>query len=206
MMNCKEDEVRFSTAIGVMCATLPPRDVVTKILLLGYDYAMSDLPIERIEYAVSRAMRECRFTPSPAELRGLAGEQTIEQQAIMAYDALRYALENHGTRSIDFCDDLPLNATVRSLGGWDRLRDVPCHERDKWYRPKFIRTYSQLAQTALTPELTAPLIHARSSSEVPIMKIRLNRQSLERKLTSPEEIEVTPHKMLSEFRPDIKKP
>lgn len=45
----------------------------TEALLTGYWLGLSDLPLPVVSAGVQRALRECQFMPSVAELRKLAG-------------------------------------------------------------------------------------------------------------------------------------
>lgn len=64
------DRVRFGTVIQALAATF--RVDVTEALLEGYRIGLDDLEQELFEQAARRALRECRFMPTPAELRSFA--------------------------------------------------------------------------------------------------------------------------------------
>lgn len=124
----------------------------------GYELGLSDVPIDRLKMAVVRAIRERKFMPTVAELRELAGELTPDVRAVKAWDAFQNAVVAHGSYvSVDF-DDPVINATVRNLGGWERVCDLPVSEFDKWLRKDFDRVYKALCQAGIGPDAGAPLL------------------------------------------------
>lgn len=126
-------------------------------MLMGYRMGLEDLPIEDIARAVARAMKDCRFMPTPAELRELAGVVNLKQRAILAWDALDAAVVAHGYyRSVDF-DDRVINAAVRNLGGWKAVCDKPLEEYQTFFRKEFERVYLALCQTGVSAEQSAAL-------------------------------------------------
>lgn len=124
----------------------------------GYELGLSDVPLDRIKQAVVRAIRELKFMPTVAELRELAGELTADVRAVKAWDAFQKAVVRHGYyKSVDF-DDPVINATVRNLGGWERVCDLPASEFDKWFRKDFERCYKAFCQAGIGPDAGAPLL------------------------------------------------
>jgi hypothetical protein len=113
-------------------------------LKLGYWMGLKDLPLADVEASIGRALNERKFMPKPVELRELAGQMTAEQRAVLAWDALRKAIREHGTyASVNFDDPL-INATVRSIGGWQQLGLQAQEEFEKWTSQKFTKTYASL--------------------------------------------------------------
>jgi len=150
------DRPQFVLAMAAMAATF--RREATEALLTGYWMGLNDLPVEDINQAVARAMRTKTFMPAVAELRELAGEMTVDQRAVKAWGAFEMAVKAHGGyASVDF-DDQTINATIRNLGGWERLCELPASEFDKWLRKDFAKAYHGLASTRLSAEEAAPLI------------------------------------------------
>lgn len=123
------------------------RQAVTEATLLAYWMALSDLSLKSVETAVQKALRECKFMPTAAELRALTGELSIAQRASIAFEAVAKATLTHGGyKSVNFTDPL-CNAVVRNLGGWQRLCEVEdVEEFEKWIRKDFERVYTLLAQ------------------------------------------------------------
>lgn len=130
-------------------------------MLNGYQLGLSDLSIEQIRHACTQALRHCRFMPSVAELRELSGQLTPQARAVIAWDALRKAISDHGYyRSVAFDDSL-IHATVNNLGGWLRISVLSGDELDKWLRKDFERTYVAYCQQDTLPATAAdPLIGA----------------------------------------------
>jgi hypothetical protein len=124
----------------------------------GYELGLGDLPIEAVQRAVTRAICERRFMPSPAELRELSGELLPADRAIKAWEAFEKAVARHGYyTSVDFDDQL-INATVRNLGGWERVSEKEGDEFSKWLRKDFERVYLAFLRSGVSAEAAAPLI------------------------------------------------
>ena len=152
----ENDRPGFVLGINALAATF--RQEVTEAMLTGYEMGLGDLPLSAIKQAIVRAMRTKTFMPAVAELRELAGELTIDQRVVKAWGAFEKAVIAHGGyTSVDF-DDQTINATVRNLGGWERLCEMPASEFDKWLRKDFERVYRGLVNTQLSAEEAAPLI------------------------------------------------
>lgn len=129
-----------------------------KATFVAYMIGLEDLPLTAINTAIGRAIRECKFMPSPAELRELAGVQKPRERAVLAWEALDNAVAEQGYyRSVDF-DDPFINATVRNLGGWERVCEMEGEEYSKWFRKEFERVYAALCATGIGPEQAAPLL------------------------------------------------
>jgi len=152
----KSDLPRFMTMIGALAETF--RQSTTEATFLGYEMALDDLPIERIEVAVRKAMRSCKFMPSGSELRELAGELSTTDRPRMAWDEFERAVVQVGAyKSPDFADPL-INATVRHLGGWIRCCEMPAEEFDKWLRKDFEAAYAAYMRHLPGDEACAPLV------------------------------------------------
>lgn len=158
-----EDREQFALVVSALAATFN-RDA-TEALLEGYWIGLNDLALPAVKRAAAVAMRECRFMPTVVELRDLAGELSPQGRAVLAWGILeKTVLLVGGYKSVDF-DDPCLNATVRNLGGWERICEMPADEFDKWLRKDFERTYQTLLRTGVSREAAAPLtgIHDRTN-------------------------------------------
>lgn len=110
-------------------------------LFLAYTMGLSDLSVASINKAATRAMRECKFMPTPAELRELSGELKLTDRAEIAWACFDRAVTQHGGyRSVCF-DDPAINATIQNLDGWTACCEMPAHEFDSFLRPKFLKAY-----------------------------------------------------------------
>ena len=127
-------------------------------MLMGYSMALDDIPVDRIELAVRRALRECKFMPSGAELRRLSGELSSDSRVVLAWSAVKQAVSLYGyTKSVDF-DDPVINATIRVMGGWQLLCDTDAGEAmDVWTRKRFVETYTGLLDGGVSDDLSRPL-------------------------------------------------
>ena len=124
---------------------------ISKAGIKAYQVALSDLTPGELTTATEAALKTCRFMPSPAELRELAGRRhpDASAQAVLAWSAVRRAIDVHDylVATIDFG---PLvNAVIRNLGGWDTLCTATLPELDNpgWLRKRFEEVYAALAPT-----------------------------------------------------------
>lgn len=153
-----QQRIKFGVLIAALCETF--QKTPTDGTFLGYEMALDDLPIERIEIAVRKAMRTCKFMPAAVELRELTGELSTTDRPRLAWGEFERAVIKHGYgNSPDFEDKL-INATIRHLGGWERCCDLESEEFDKWLRKDFEATYATFMRHIPSPELCAPLVGA----------------------------------------------
>lgn len=127
-------------------------------MFLAFECGLSDLPVADVKQAIGRAIRECKFMPTVAELRGLAGVMLPADRAIKAWDEFVSGVVVHGYyASVDFDDPL-INATVRSLGGWEPCCEKTGDDFDKWLRKDFERIYAAFMRSGVSPEAVSPLL------------------------------------------------
>lgn len=128
----------------------------TKATVGAYEIGLRGLSDEQIEAATAIALQQCKFMPVPAELRELAtghGEG-YEAMGEKAFHTLKQTMQRLGPDySVNFVDGV-LNATVRLLGGWQRVNDIPVgDELDKWFRKEFLATYVRLCRGGCSEDL-----------------------------------------------------
>lgn len=156
---------RFTELISALAASF--RVEIDEALLLGYSLGLRDLTLQTIEAAVIRAIRDCRYMPAASELRQMCGVLTPQARAVLAWNALRKAIATAGRYASVAFDDQTVNATVRSLGGWQAVCDTPPgDEFEKWLRQRFERVYCQHFEQGFSGELAAPLIGACDASNM----------------------------------------
>ena len=119
-------------------------------LLQVYTIGLSDLPAADLERATAAAIRQCKFMPSPAELRELAGVHVPrldggKSAALAAWSQLQHARSVHYLASAVEFEDLAITATVRSLGGWERLLGLPDEQFEVWLKKEFLELYPVMA-------------------------------------------------------------
>ncbi len=152
----EHDRAEFVTVIAAMAATF--RQEASEAVFEGYWLGLSDLTLAAAKHAVTRAIRDCTFMPAAAELRTMAGILSPADRAIKAWDALQRGLRKHAYyHSVDF-DDVVINATVRSMGGWMKLEERFDEDDEKWIRKDFERIYESFCRGGISTEAAAPLI------------------------------------------------
>ena len=152
----KTDLPRFTEMLAALASTFNRE--ADRPFFMGYEMALDDLPIEAIERACRRAIRKCKFMPSGAELRELAGELSGDARPALAWRAFEKAVvAQGGYRSVLFDDPL-INATVRNLGGWQRCCELPAEEFDKWLRKDFLATYEAYMRGGVNGDGHFPLV------------------------------------------------
>ena len=126
---------------------------------LAYTIGLDGLTVQQVRQAVGRALRTCKFMPSPAELREMSGEQSVDTRATLAWVGVKEAIARHGGyRSVDF-DDKTINAALDALGGWTHVCESTevVLDRDMW--PRFLRLYKAFASRGrLTASQASPLL------------------------------------------------
>ena len=151
------DATRFSQLLSALAVTFG-KEADTP-MFIGYEMALDDLPLDAIDRAVRRAIRECKFMPSGSELRelaGAAGEVKASDRSIVAYGAACRAVQSVGGYQAVSFDDPLANAAVRNMGGWERFCDWPTDEM-QWRQRDFCRHYEALSASGISGELAAPL-------------------------------------------------
>jgi len=152
------DLEKFGNIIGALAEAF--RANITSATILAYKMALGDLPIESIESAALKAMREATFMPPASERRttALCGGMGVDERTEKAWQVLDTTLKRHGyDRTIAF-DDPALTAAVRSLGGLERLCKIPDDEFHKWTKKEFANTYGTLVRSPPSPEACQPLL------------------------------------------------
>lgn len=149
------DKQRFSVAITAVLETFGQE--ATKPMLMGYWLGLRDCEIDELELAVAKAIQDCSKRPMPAELREIIRGGSSEGRAVMAWADVQKAIPLGRYKHVAF-DDVLINATIRSLGGWPALFDR-CNtaENEKWYRIEFIKAYQAFASSDLSQDACRPL-------------------------------------------------
>lgn len=138
-----DDKKAFAAVIGGLAVSTGKE--ADSILLKAYWVGLEDLPIDAVQRAAMKALRESKFMPSVAELRELAGVASSQDQALKAWGVFQEAVRKHGYHRSVLFEDPVITATVRNLGGWMRVCDLPEDEFSKWLRKDFISTYEALS-------------------------------------------------------------
>ena len=150
------DRPQFAQAITALASSF--RSETDEALLEGYWWALDDLELVAVQRAIRAAMRQCKFMPAAVELRELAGGMSPASRAIVAWEKFAGAVSRHGAYETITFDDHAINATIRNLGGWIKVCDLPGDEFDKWLRKDFERVYQAYLQTGTSAEAGAPLL------------------------------------------------
>lgn len=83
-----------------------------------YCSGLADVPIEAIKHAMSRAVRECNFFPTIAQLRGFI-EPPVDDAALLAWSGLNKAARLVGAyQSLDVEDIAAASALKAVFGSW----------------------------------------------------------------------------------------
>lgn len=160
-MNTTERK-RLAVAVGALAEAY--RQTITAATIAAYELALDDMPIAAIEGAVRRGLRESRFMPTAHELRELAGESSPADRAVVAWQAVVNANYKHGyTVTVSF-DDPAINATIRTLGGWESFTER-MEQEPVWAQKDFERVYQTFCRRGVMPREAAPLggFHSRSN-------------------------------------------
>jgi hypothetical protein len=152
-----EDRPEFAEVITALFVTFNRE--ADKPALAAYWMALDDLELSDVQQAVRRAMRECKFCPTAAELRELGGAIAPSDRAALAWEAFDRAVgQVGGYASVDFADDPVINATVANLGGWERVTGLVGDEYFKWLRKDLERVYATLMRTGAPADRCSALV------------------------------------------------
>lgn len=144
------EKVRRAEALAKLAVAF--RTEMTETMWSVYGAGLADLSLTALRIAVTRAIENCRFFPSIAELRQLAGVPSVQQRALLAWGAVQRASRQQGpSRSVKF-DDATTNATIRYLGGWPFVCQQIREGNGDWARRNFQSTYALLFHPALPEE------------------------------------------------------
>jgi hypothetical protein len=147
------DKERFSLVIEQLCAGYGKEPTVP--LLQFYWTGLRSLAFAELEFAATKAAERCRFMPTPAELRELAGASAPKPAgaALIALEQVRRAIRAHGRRgTFDFGDPM-IHACIRGFGGWTAL----CNSDPDWTAQRWVKTWESLAGVGVTPQFAAPV-------------------------------------------------
>lgn len=133
------------TAVTMLSETF--RQPVADAGFEGYILALEDIEPSELAKVTKRAVRECKFMPTPAELLALAGKggpQQLAADTAAAWEAALWARRKHDyTTGVDFG---PLvNAVIRNLGGWVNFCEGRTERDLVFLRKKFEELYAALA-------------------------------------------------------------
>ncbi len=150
------DKARFGLLLAMLGETFDKE--INQSRLEAYWLGLSDLTLEQMKSATQAALRHCKFFPSPAELRQLAGVGTGDDAAFKAFAVVLKAIDRLGPwKHVDFSDRF-INATIRNLGGWPTfIARFNCGESEKWARQEFCKAYSAFALSGVDGESCKPL-------------------------------------------------
>lgn len=149
------DSENFGVAIGALAATFGVE--ATEPLILGYWLGLSDMDLRDLQRAVSRAVRECQFMPRPLELRQLAGEDSPDTAALVAWGDVERAIGLGPYKHVDFTDKI-INAVIRNMGGWPAfIGRLVNAEAEKWTRVEFLKCYTAFSKRGVNGEACEPL-------------------------------------------------
>jgi hypothetical protein len=153
----KQQASQFVELITALAMTF--RVEADSAVIRGYLMALDDLPLSRVTKAVRTAMRQCKFMPTAAELRELAGEISGTARAQIVWKAVIDAMSWPGAyASVDF-DDKVVNAAIHHLGGWVRVCDIAAESNEKcdWLRREFEKSYAKFWESGIPATMAGSL-------------------------------------------------
>jgi len=130
---------------------------VSQATFSAYSIGLDGLSPDQINHATKLALAQCKFMPTPMELREMLTNK-LADRAAKAWLCFERAVTKYGhVRSVNF-DDVVINATVRALGGWEKCCTMPANEFDSFLQKRFQDTYCSLCRIGVPKEMTEPLI------------------------------------------------
>jgi hypothetical protein len=148
-------------AVGILASMF--RVEADEAMVEGYAIGLHGIDPQRIKAATAAVLQQNRqFMPTAGELRELAMSDGKGFEAIttQAWQCLNHGIDRVGyTGSPNFADGL-INATVRHLGGWERVCGLTLEEFEKWFKKDFQQTYLSFARNGCSAEMCRPLVGA----------------------------------------------
>lgn len=135
----RDDAKRFQVAMTILAETFGRE--LSELTFEAYFHALDDLSIEQFERAAREAQRSETFMPTPVKLREFAGHGKGEDLAVMAWESVLKAIRSCGQYGSPDFEDVAVAATIRGLGGWQRLCDTPREELHSFVRAAFVKAY-----------------------------------------------------------------
>jgi hypothetical protein len=142
------DNTEFRNRLVALAEVFDAKIAATRQAL--YFEALRDLPFERVVYALSQAVRVCKFFPKPAELRALAVGD-LEDATEAAWMAFKGAMARAGAyRSLATSNAALGEAIVTVFGSWPAACALELSP-EMWTakRKEFGRVYRVLAGRSL---------------------------------------------------------
>lgn len=138
------------------------RQKATEATFLAFESGLSGVPIDVIEQAANQAIRSCKFMPSVYEFLQLCGQGAgsvgAEERALIAWTVVRKSVSAVGGYQTVVFDDPIATATVRALGGWNRVCETPAgKDLDTWLRNDFVALYVANLAAGISAEAARPL-------------------------------------------------
>jgi len=151
----ENDYEAFAGLISALAASFGKES--DEAMLTGYWMGLGDMDLSELRAACAKAIRSMKFMPKPAELREMGGESNVAERAEIAFAAAAKAIGSHGKyASVDF-DDPVINATIRSMGGWEKVCALKAEELHKWTKKDFIKMYTAHSNVGVSEEAIAYL-------------------------------------------------
>lgn len=148
----------FASLMGMLAEAYG--QTITSSRIRIYAASLFDVPIETVKVAASQAIRECKFFPSPAELRGFVAPSR-EDRAMVAWVAFGQAASSVGAyASVEVEDGAAAHALEQVFGSWANfcaMEDGPAlaHRRQEFlaaYRVAATEPQSPRRLTGLLPQ------------------------------------------------------
>lgn len=201
----------FEETIAVLIAGVGRR--MEPKMVDAWRVALSDLSVEQLQAAIVKCLREYKFAgfPPVGQIREWAGAGEgglrIEDRAALAWDRVLEAIRNVGAyRSVNF-DDPAINATIRTLGGWQTLCDAKADELRQFIRPRFLESYRANAAFGVSEAAAEPLAGILASDAGRFGHIAPEPERIETQLPGavkllPSPQRETPRRLSVEFTPE----
>lgn len=126
---------------------------VTPSLLMGYSMGLSDAPLPAVEEAVQKAIRSCKFLPSVAEIRELAGLKLAraEDMAGEAWEDVLATIRSCGSYGSPLFHDPSIGPAIARMGGWIALCAKESEWLHSWGRKTFTAEYASVVEFGASP-------------------------------------------------------
>lgn len=129
--------------IGIQALGEHFNKAITDFLREAYWLAVKDLTEIEWKAACARSAQSSKFFPTADELLDFAGKPGGEAAGEAAWQKVMNGIAYVGSYgSIDF--DPAINATIETMGGWQKLCERSGEDFYKWARKEFLAIYGNL--------------------------------------------------------------
>jgi len=158
-----DDKPEFASVMTALCTAFGKE--LDEAILEAYWMALEDMPLDEFKQGSKKCLQEEEWMPKPGAIRRSAGILSPDARAMVAFECVRKSIATHGAYvSVNF-DDPVITATIRNMGGWIELCQLPTDKFNTFTRKDFEKIYKTLLGSGIKKASAEylPGIHERDN-------------------------------------------